>query len=185
MSNFTLIAEGIEVAPLLEQIDDQPELWNHRPERRLGNSPHRESSDVWIRYASPEAMKQPDFMSMSHRSVWWPAYAKLPAITDLLMRLMDEIDEPLELGGILMTRIPPGCRVYEHHDRGTWHSEYYTLKTWTVIRGNPQCVNTVEDEEMVWEPGECWSHDNLRLHSVRNEGDSERIVLITCFKRQE
>jgi mannose-6-phosphate isomerase-like protein (cupin superfamily) len=184
-SHFTLIASGLDVAPLLEQIDEQPGLWNERPERRGGSSPHRETSDIWVRYAAAAEVGTEGFMYRPHRSAWWPAYRALPAISDILMTILDEIDEPVEMGGILMTRIPPGCQVYEHHDKGTWHSEHYTLKTWTVLRGNPQCVNTVEGEEMVWKPGDCWSHDNLKLHSVRNEGASERIVLICCFRRSE
>lgn len=186
MSHFTLIAKDLDPAPLLAELDRQPELWNERPERRFGGtSPHRETSDIWIRYASPEAMREPGFLHKPHESVWWPAYKALPAIADLGEKVIEALGpETLEpMGGILFTRIPPGKQVYTHHDKNTWHSEYYDCKVWLVLRGNDQCVNTVEDESMVWMPGEAWQHDNLRVHSVQNNGDTERIVLILCFRR--
>ena len=170
MGHFTLIAN--------------PGLWNDRPERRAGNSPHRETSDLWIRYASKEEMRGPGFMQREHQSVWWPAFHVLLSLPSIIVQFM-RLVSPVRTGGILMTRIPPGCQVYPHDDRGSWHSEYYTTKVWLVLRGNDRCVNTVEDEEMVWKQGEAWSHDNLITHSVRNDGDSERIVLIMCFRRDE
>jgi mannose-6-phosphate isomerase-like protein (cupin superfamily) len=183
-SHFTKIAENLDVEPLLCDLDDNPQLWDQRKERTAGNSPHREASDIWIRYASEEAMRQPGFMTAPHRSIWWPAAAHLPALMDLTMEVMDALEGDLKLGGILITRIPGGKQVYEHTDRGTWHSEHYDQKVWVVLRGNDRCINTVEDEEMVWKPGEGWMHDNLLPHSVRNEGESERIVLILCFRRR-
>lgn len=185
MSHFTKIAEGIDVAPLLAQIDAHPELWDQRPERRIGNSPHRETSDIWCRYAAKEAMQSPYFSQRPHRSVWWPPFRDLWEVADVTTDLMQTLAIPLGLGGILITRIPPGKQVYEHDDRGSWHAEHYSTKVWTVLRGNNQCVNTVEDEAMVWKPGEAWSHDNLLRHSVRNDGPIERICLITCFRRAQ
>lgn len=191
MSHFTLIAKDIDVEPLLAELDARPDLWNDRPDRRAGNSPHRETSDIWVRYASKQAMREPGFSQKPHRSVWWPGSRELPAIiipieavVNGLGYQLDQVGAALKLGGILMTRIPPGCQVYPHHDRGTWHAEHYTTKVWVVLRGNDRCVNTVEDEAMVWKPGEAWSHDNLLVHSVRNDGESERVVLILCFRKE-
>lgn len=192
MSHFSLIAKDIDVAPLLAELDAHPELWNERTERSAGNSPHREAQDIWVRYAAPEALRGADFMMRPHESVWWPAYEKLPSIGPIVLnvfiRAMGAAEYKMTdrnpFGGVLITRIPPGCQVYPHHDRGTWHSEHYDLKVWIPLRANDRCVNNVEGEEMVWKPGEAWSHDNLRVHSVRNEGDSERIVLILCFRRR-
>lgn len=185
MGHFTKIADGINVSRLLAQMDAHPEIWNDRPERRGGNSPHRETSDVWYRYASPEAMAEPDFAQKPHKSVWWPAAKITPAVIEVTgaVRNILEVNGKHALGGILATRIPVGCQVYEHHDDLAWHARHYTAKVWLVLRGNDQCVNTVEDESMVWKPGEAWSHDNLIRHSARNDGESERLVLILCFRK--
>lgn len=185
MSHFTLIAKDLDVAPLLAELDANPQLWNERPERRRGLSPHRQTSDIWVRYASPEAMREPEFLHKPHESVWWPAFKALPSIAGIGEKIVEALGpETLEpIGGILITRIGPGKQVFPHDDLGTWHAEHYTSKVWVVLRGNDQCVNTVESEEMVWNPGEAWSHDNLLVHSVFNNGPTERIVLILCFRK--
>ena len=183
MSHFTLIGEGFDVSHALREIDAQPEIWNHRGDRRGPDSPHRETSDVWLRYTPEDAITLPGFHLRPHRSVAWPAWWKLPATVHLVSKVGQALGGRVELGGVLMTRIGPGCQVWPHHDRGSWHAEYYTSKVWAVLRGNQRCVNTVENEEMVWHPGQAWSHSNLIEHAVRNEGNSERIVLISCFRR--
>ena len=188
MTHFTLIAEGIDVSRLLAQMDARPEVWNERPERRSGDSPHRETSDVWYRYAAPETMLAPDFAQLPHKSVWWPAAKVTPAVLEVTNDVWNVLEATgrHQLGGILATRIPPGCQVYPHHDNtGAWHARFYDMKIWLPLRANDRCVNVVEGEEMVWKVGECWHHDNLITHSVRNDGESERVVLILCFRRQE
>lgn len=182
MSNFTLVASDIDVAPLLAEMDQRPELWDARSGRRSGQSPHRETSDLWFRYADPALVRTLD-QQKPHVSVWYSEVDLLPSVHGIVAAVRTALGGELELGGILATRIGPGKQVYEHHDRGTFHAHHYDMKVWVVLRGNDQCVNTVEDEEMVWKSGCAYSHDNLLRHSVRNEGTTERIVLILCFKR--
>jgi hypothetical protein len=33
-------------------------------------------------------------------------------------------------------------------------------------------------------PGEAWTFDNLRTHSVENNGDTERVTLIVCARTE-
>lgn len=185
MSNFRLIADGIEVSRLLAQMDAHPEIWNTRPERKAGDSPHRETSDIWYRYAHEKFLHEAGFAQEPHQSVWWPAAKVTPAaleVTNDVWNVLERGGDKHRLGGILATRIPPGCQVYPHHDDVAWHARFYTMKVWIPLRANDKCVNTVLDEEMVWKPGEAWHHDNLVMHSVRNDGETERIVLILCFR---
>jgi hypothetical protein len=81
-----------------------------------------------------------------------------------------------------MTRIPPGKQVYPHHDRGTWHAEYYTTKVYIPLRANAQCVNFCGDDWEVMAPGTVWQFNNLVDHSVVNGGQTERITLICCYR---
>lgn len=179
MALMTRLAEGLDVKPLLEQIDANPQLWNEIPYRSRGNSPHREVADIWARYMDLALCPGHDF-NTPHESVWLPPTWLIPAVKDLHAKVAVGSDH----GGVLLTRIPPGCQVYPHHDRGTWHAEWYDHKVWIPLRANAGCVNWVEDEPAVWKPGEAWTHDNLRVHSVENHGDTERIVLICCFRKE-
>lgn len=181
MSHFTRIAEGIDVAPALEQIDAQPGLWNLHENRRTGASPHRESSDMWLRYRDQSELHGPADFAGPHVSVDYPAWHALPALHPIADAIAERL-KPVRVGGFLMTRIPPGGQVYAHHDRGSWHAEYYTSKVWIPLRANEQCVNWVEDEAAIWRPGDAWMHDNLKTHAVENNGTTERICLILCFR---
>lgn len=39
MKSFVKIADGIDVAPVLAELDAQPELWNVHPERTVAGTP--------------------------------------------------------------------------------------------------------------------------------------------------
>lgn len=182
MSHFRLIASDLPVAPLLVELDGRPDLWNTRAERRAGMSPHREASDIWVRYMDPAKLAGHDF-NAPHESIWYPVARVLPSIYEIIFQVRKNLGDSLDLGGVLITRIGPGCQVYPHDDRGTWHSEWYNEKVWVVLRGNDRCINRVEDESMVWEPGSAWQHDNLISHAVENSGETERLCLILCFRR--
>lgn len=181
MTLMKRLAVGLDVQPLLDQIDANPQLWNERDTRLLGNSPHRETNDIWVRYMDPARFAGHDF-TKPHTSIWLPGAALIPAVRDLHATVT-----PLraEAGGVLITRIPAGKQVYAHHDRGSWHAEWFTHKVWIPLRANDRCVNHVEHEHAVWRPGEAWTHDNLRVHSVENQGATERIVLICCFRQHD
>ena len=180
MALMTRLAQGLDVKPLLAQIDANPQLWNEIPLRSRVESPHRETSDIWPRYMDPSLWFGHDF-TMPHESVWLSPVKSIPAVLDLHAAVMPP---GAECGGVLITRIPPGKQVYPHHDKGTWHAEHYDHKVWIPLRANKKCINWVEYEHAVWKPGDAWTHDNLKVHSVENHGNTERIVLICCFKKE-
>jgi hypothetical protein len=179
MALMTRLMTGLDVEPLLKQLAAQPHLWFERPDRLLGNSPHRETRDIWVRYMDPALCAAHDFTT-PHTSIWLPGASLIPAVRDLHAAVTPP---GADIGGVLITRIPPGKQVYAHHDQGTWHAEWFTHKVWIPLRANDECINRVEHEQAVWRPGEAWTHDNLRVHSVENHGETERIVLICCFRK--
>lgn len=199
---FRRIADGIDPAPLLAQIDAHPELWNRYPERRAHPlSPHHETDDIWLRYRDRGALTGPQAYAEPHTSVWY--HPEIELLSEA-QRITDDLAGRLyanRIGGVLMTRIPPGKCVYPHDDRGAWHAEFYTTKLWLALRANPDCFNDCWDhpqppapdappaanqasrrERVVMRPGEAWTFSNLMQHSVMNAGDTERIVLIMCFR---
>lgn len=186
MNEFTLIAEHIDVGPLLAELDARSDLWNENPGRLTGAGPHRETQDIWCRYRALEELRGPEDYRTEHRSVWYPAREALPSLCRTVFEMMAPVlvqSPEVRLGGVLLTRIPPRCNVYPHHDRGTWHSEHYTTKLWMPLRANDLCVNTCEGDKIVMRPGEVWTFSNLKVHSVHNRGDTERIALIVCTRR--
>lgn len=181
MRNFLQIAQGIDVTPVAIALQMQPELWDQHNERKdFDGSAHKCVSDIGLRFNDLKNLDQGyDKYTAEHDSVWLPAAAKLPQIRPIVFGLMARC-EATRLGGVLITRIPPGGHVLPHIDTG-WHPEYYQLKVYVPILSNSQVVNRVEDEKVIMAPGDAWYFDNTKEHEVVNGGSTERITLIICM----
>lgn len=184
MKNLLKIAQGVDVTPLLLQIQRQPNLWNrHGLRLKRENSPHRDASDIWLRYndIKPyDLVGDYEGINDEHESKFYPEWYALPAARSIVMGLLARV-EGTRLGGVLVTKIPAGKCIFPHVDRG-WHPEYYNTKLYVVLQSNPQCVNRVEDEQVAMVPGEVWFFDNTKEHEVQNNGPEDRITLIICAR---
>ena len=182
MKYFQQIAHNIDVIPLALAIARQPDLWNRQKERRcVPGTSHLDTSDIWIRFNDYKNSDQPytDFIG-EHDSVWYDAYYQLPQLRPIIFSVMARC-EAVRLGGVLITKIPPGKAVLPHTDRG-WHPEYYNPKIYIPIVTNSAVLNRCEDEWVVMNAGEAWYINNTVEHEVINNGDSERITLIICMR---
>lgn len=176
MRNFLKVVEGLDVLPLLLSLQRQPELWGKNALRKEApGSPHAEMTDIWVRFAE----KEEDFPK-PHFATWYPAYHALPQLRQIIFALMARV-EATHLGGVLITRIPPGGVIQPHADAG-WHPEFYNCKLYVVLASNPKCIFRVEDETASMRPGDVWRIDNTKEHEVVNAGDTERMTLIICMR---
>ena len=123
--------------------------------------------------------KYPKDFFKEHDSVWYPAFEQLPALKPLIFSLMAHV-EGERLGGVLITRIPPGSSVAPHKDVG-WHAGYYR-KFGVQLRGGPDQFFCFEGETMVADAGDVYEFDNTATHWVENRSDRERITMIVCIK---
>ena len=179
--HFRRIAKDIDVAPLLAQIDARPGLWNLYGGRTNPGSPHYGVDDIWVRYRTLKELTTAESFREPHFAVCYPAWHVLSALQPIVFDLMART-RAFYLGGILITRIPPGGEVKPHHDRGSWHAEFCNCKVYVGLRSNPQCTNHCEDESIVIGPGEAVTFNNLLVHSVENRGTTERITAIVCMR---
>jgi len=179
--HFTRLAEGIAVGPLLDELAHNSELWGQERGRTgLRLSPHRESLDIWVRYRETP----PADIHEAFASTWWPAWRVLPALRPLVFSLMRRV-EATHLGGILLTKLPPGGRIHPHHDRGSWHAEFHNCKLYVCLAGNGGCINRFGEgleEEFVMRPGEAWAFDNQTVHECLNLGATERLSAIISMR---
>jgi len=181
MKNFHLLAEGIPVDEALDQILAQPHLWDRDPERTsLPNSPHTQSSDIWLRFRPKQELTEPARFGDPHFAAFYSAWHDLPALHPIVFHIMAMV-QAVYLGGILITRIPPGKAILPHADKG-WHPEFMNCKAYVILQANEQCLNRCEDETVIMKPGEAWLFNNLVTHSVENRGEKERIALITTMR---
>lgn len=168
-----------------KQLDANPEAWDaHRGRTDRYGTPHSGISDIWVRY-NPLRNLTDDWAAFhaEHESEWYPIVAKLPAVWSLA-RKVKRLAGAKTLGGVLITRIPPGGEVKAHVDSG-WHAEHYR-KFGVQIRGDAKQVFWFRDgdkyEELRPIDGDVYEFDNSVTHGVKNDSDRERITLIVCCK---
>lgn len=181
MKHFLKIAEGLNIAPALEQLAAQPRLWGQKTARTaIEGSPHRQTQDIWLRFRPIQELTSREAYGEPHFAVFWPAWHLLPGLHPIVFSIMAKVGA-VYLGGILMTRIPAGGAVLPHIDHG-WHPTFNNTKAYVILKANPQCFNRCEDETVVMQPGEAWLFNNQVIHSVENQGDDERIAMVITMR---
>jgi len=183
MRNMMHIASGMNVLPLVLEINRQPWLWNQFPIRKsYEGSPHEGLDDIWVRYNDWKNYTEEGSnaaFSDEHDSVWYDTYYALPSIKSIIFDVMRMVDGE-RLGGVLITRIPPGKVCKPHIDRG-WHAEYYD-KYAVQLKGNQYQAFHFEGESFSANPGDVYWFDNTKTHWVTNESDEDRITMIICIR---
>jgi len=161
----------------LEDLD----LWNQHTPRRQ-QYVHAGISDLWVRYNSWDNYQDLRSFNDEHESVWYPVAYQIPALRFMVNDVLAHLP-PVELGGVLITKIPPGGAVQPHSDHG-WHAEYYPDKYAVQIKGNKAQAFHFEHLQLSAEPGEVYWFDNSQVHWVTNNSDEDRITMIICTRER-
>lgn len=154
--------------------------WNTHQDRTMDqSSPHREASDIWLRYGSiadPALLANQPF-----KSDWYP----YPELVSVLLPLVDQVYSFVsgqDLGGVLITRIPKHQQVYPHTDKG-WHATNYS-KYCVCIQANDQQSFNYANTSLKTTSGDVFFFDNSQEHWVLNPSDEDRISMICCIKTE-
>lgn len=175
------VASGFDVAPLVAQIQAHPEIWNtHKMRTEAYGTPHNEVSDIWVRY-NDWANFTGDIQAFNgpHESTWYPVVETIPAVLPLCADVM-RVTGLSQLGGVLITKIPPGAQVAPHVDGG-WHAGHY-LKFALQLLGGPDQEFWFEDATLSADAGDLYTFDNSKLHAVYNRSDRDRMTCIICLR---
>ena len=173
------IARGVNIVPLVSAIQRNPELWNQYNLRTENvNSPHNGLDDIWVRYNSQDNYENNASFNDEHNSVWYDSELVKP-VKDIVFPLMSFVKGE-RLGGVLITRIPPGKECRPHIDGG-WHASFYS-KYAVQLQGNLQQAFCFDGESFSALPGDVYRFDNSKLHWVTNDSDQDRITMIVCIK---
>jgi hypothetical protein len=181
MRYFHQIAQNIDVLPLAIDLYRQPELWNEHTARTAAEGSFADTDDIWCRFRAPEELTSAAAFAEPFTPVFYPAWYALPHLRPLVFALMTRL-EAVQLGGVLITRVPGGCSVKPHDDRGRWHPEFFRTKAYIPLASNERCYSTCADERVTMRVGEAWLFDNLQTHSTVNNGDTDRITLIVSMR---
>lgn len=185
MKSHRKIASSFDVRPLREKLQSNLDLFDRHPFRRYGDSPHTGMTDIWVRYNDfAPYLKRGDFSTINdkHTSVWYPVAKEINEVFPLISNLM-QLVSGIELGGVLITKIPPGGKIERHTDDG-WHALYYD-KYYIPVSNKQGAIFGFEDGIIVPEEGDVWWFNNQTPHWVENNSNEDRIALIVCIRTKE
>jgi hypothetical protein len=166
--------------PLLLELHRAPQLWDQNPARRqYEGTPHAAMRDIWVRFRPAEELTGPDAFWGEYRCVFWPAWHELPSLRPMVFALMSKVSA-VELGSILITRLPPGGEILAHSDQGGWGPGWFNCKCHLTVAGSSESM--CDGETVTMRTGDIFTFDNLLVHSVKNAGDCDRIVCIVSMR---
>lgn len=190
LQHFHKIAEGIDISGIRFDLAACPHLWNEHRYRKDGDqTPHSEMSDIWVRYNDVEPFRAAgSYVGFNdvHVPVWYRAWHEMPSLKPIVLGLM-AMEQGEMLGGVLITRIPPGAGITKHVD-DSWHVRYFE-KFYLSIESAAGAVfgcdhgNAIETIEPT--PGDLYRFDNRKLHWVQNDSDADRVTLIVCIRTEK
>lgn len=170
-----LLDSGLNVGRIYWALQKNPQLWNQHTRRtEHPDSPHHGLDDIWVRFGTEDDATT----DKPHAPSWYEAVDVLgikPFLRDLMHAVGGDV-----LGGVLITRIPPGAICKPHRDIG-WHAFEYQ-KYGVQIASAPGQKFCFEDIELETAPGDVFWFENQSLHWVVNPTPYERITMIACIK---
>ncbi len=184
--DFKKLNRSFWVQELKNEILNRDDIWNKNGERvYTKDSPHSSVSDIWVRYNDVTKYRESgDFSGINdeHDSIWYPEAYRLPSLRKIVFDLMREV-EGERLGGILITKLPPGGKIARHVDK-SWHAGYYA-KFYLPIQNAPGAEFHFSTGVIKPIEGEAYWFDNSCPHWVVNDSDTDRISLIVCIKTEQ
>lgn len=173
--NIRLIDSGINVSAIYWNLLSHPELWNqHTTRTESPDSPHYGLDDIWARFGGSDRAVD----GAPHYAEWYPS-ADVLGIKALCLDVMRAVGG-VELGGVLITRIPAGQECRPHTDDG-WHALHYQ-KYAIQIASAPGQKFCFENEELETRPGDLFWFNNQSKHWVKNDTPYERVTMIICIR---
>jgi quercetin dioxygenase-like cupin family protein len=179
------VTKSLDVFPLQKELLtnlDEFDKYDYR--RTFPNSPHAQMNDIWARYNDVrpfEAKGSLEGFETEHDSIWYPVIDKIPSVKNVVFDLMRIVDGE-RLGGVLITKLPPGGHIARHTDAG-WHAQYYD-KFYVPILNAKGSTFGFDDGIIDPDLGDAWWFDNSNPHWVDNKSDTDRIAMIVCIRTE-
>lgn len=182
MKYFAPIAQGVDVTPLLLDLQRQHYLWDKNPCRLSKMGPHHETQDIFLRYKDErEHIASGDWSTICdpHIAEWYQSSDLLPGARSIALDLMARMRGEM-LGGVFLYKVEPGKKIYKHTDHG-WHPSFYD-KFNVCLQSNPDAAFVYEDERLVQKAGDVHWFRNDVDHEVVNDGPDSHIILTVCIR---
>jgi hypothetical protein len=176
---FQKLANQINVQPILDALDANPQLWNQNPIRTTHvendyglKSPHLEVDDILIRFNRMDQSLEQAVVATD--CYWYPASDLIP-VDQIIYQLMPAVRAD-QIGRVMITKMAPGAFIAPHEDQGP-PAEYYQ-RFHLCLQNEPGAQFICGDEVMEPLPGDLFWVNNAATHSVRNDSMVDRLTLI-------
>ncbi len=174
MLHFTNIARGVDIEPLLAELDAAPEMWLADTSRQRKIRCQRNTRNIFLR--APRKPLPPGAGNANdvHESRIAPAAGKFPRTLAYCERVAGD------LGGLLgraaLVALSPRARVFPHVDAGA----YYRIRDrfHLVLKSAEGSPLAAGDERVVMRRGELWAFNNKVRHWADNLSGEPRVHLI-------
>lgn len=174
MKNFLKLASNVDVLPIMTELHRYPELWDeHSLRTKHPLTAHREVSDIWV-WFNRIPKNQNDIID-DKDVIPYRAWRRVPSIRPIVFAIMRQV-EAVRLGRVIITKLPPGGKITPHVDGGA-PAEYYQ-RYQVALQCLPGNIFKSGNEEVSFRTGEVWQINNRVLHSVINNSEDDRIVMI-------
>lgn len=182
MQNFQLLAQNVDVLPLVLAIKRRPELWKEDTYLRdYPQGPFKQIESIMLRfptkgvYETEEELQNHLSTYDQHENIDYPAYKILHEARPIVMALMTRLGGE-RLGRVMINKIAPGGVIYPHADTPV-HANYWE-RVHVVLQSQPGVVFRCGEEQVYMATGEAWWFQNALEHSVTNNSADERWHLI-------
>lgn len=182
--NLRLIADRIDVRPLLAALDANPHLWGAITARQsTPGSPHADTRAIFLRWAREFSVESVFTDIEAHDTAYLNA---LPEARDLIKKVVDLVAFPFEgetfaLGRVMLVDLKAGGSIEPHCDEGAYADHYERFHL--CLDAEEGSVFMVQDrpghgEYAFMRPGELWWFNHKKEHWALNESDHGRIHMI-------
>jgi hypothetical protein len=171
MKFFRRVASGIQVAPLLAEIQAQGDAWLANTSRQDKIHVQRDTNTIFLR----GAVKRPDLhVNENQESQPSQISARFPLAMSTMAKIAEMSKSSLSRATIV--RLKPKSRVDQHIDVGS----YYLIRNrFHLVLYSPSGSVLISGNEAVrMQAGELWWFDNKQHHSAYNESEEWRVHYI-------
>lgn len=182
MKAFNKIYAGLDILSAQRELSVNSFLFGELNARKYAGDIHAQMDDIWLRYGDVSDMIEScDYSNIAgeHDSIW---LKDLPECKKLCFEVMRLVNGE-RLGGVLITRLPPGGEILRHTDDG-WHANYYD-KYYVPLLNEPGSLFCFDDGSLDPDIGDVWAFDNSKPHWVENNTNSDRVAMVVCVKQSK
>lgn len=165
------MAKNIDIAPLLEEIEQNEDAWTANTSRQDDIKVQSETQTIYIR----NPVKREDLRTLENQESQWTEMSKrFPKACEFMSAVAEKAGGTLSRATIV--RLQPNGSVYLHIDDGAYY--FIRKRIHLVLKSDKGSILMSGGETVKMQEGELWWFDNRQHHQAVNNSDDWRIHFI-------